>query len=220
MWEAVSFSVARAGHERGVLMRRSLFLVIVLLVLGGSACSGSLEGNGDVVTETRTVSDFDIVRADNGVQVSLAVDPAATGDVVLTVTTDSNLQEFLITEVTGSTLRVAPDRSGGVTPSGAFDASGTVDIVTDVSVDNGAQVEIAGSLSDVTLSADNGAQLDGEKLETTTATIDADNGAKISVCLSGTATGEVKNGANLKVLCGGNTSGVETSDGGAVSVAP
>ena len=200
-------------------MRRKITLAILgALIL--AACSDSLGGNGDVVTETRTVSDFDTVRADNGVQVSLTIDPAATGDVVLAVTTDSNLQEFLITEVTGSTLRVAPDRSGGVTPSGAFDVSGTVDIVTDVSVDNGAQVEIAGSLSDVTLSADNGAQLDGEKLETTTATIDADNGAQISVCLSGTATGEVKNGANLKVLCGGSTSGVETSDGGAVSVAP
>jgi len=200
-------------------MRRKITLAILgALIL--AACSDSLGGNGDVVTETRTVSDFDTVRADNGVQVSLTIDPAATGDVVLAVTTDSNLQEFLITEVTVSTLRVTPDRSGGVTPSGAFDVSGTVDIVTDVSVDNGAQVEIAGSLSDVTLSADNGAQLDGEKLETTTATIDANNGAQISVCVSGTATGKVKNGARLKVLCGGSTSGVETSGGGTVSVAP
>jgi len=196
---------------------------ITLAIFGAlilAACSGSLEGNGDVVTETRTVSDFDVVRADNGVQVSLALDPAATGDVVLTVATDSNLQEFLITEVTGSTLRVAPDRSGGVTPSGAFDVSGSVDIVTDVSVDNGAQVEIAGSLSDVTLYADNGAQIDGEQLETTTATIDADNGAQISVCVSGAVTGEVKNGARLVVLCGGSNSGVETSDGGTISAAP
>ena len=196
---------------------------ITLAIFGAlilAACSGSLEGNGDVVTETRTVSDFDVVRADNGVQVSLALDPAATGDVVLTVATDSNLQEFLITEVTSSTLKVAPNRTGGVTPSGPLDVSGTVDIATDVSADNGARVEIAGSLSDVTLSADNGAQIDGEKLETTAATIDADNGAQISVCVSGTVTGGVRNGASLKVLCGGSTSGVETSDGGAVSVAP
>jgi hypothetical protein len=57
------------------------------------ACSDSLEGDGDAVTETHTVSDFDVIHADNGVHVVLTVDSAATGDPILSVTTDSNLQE-------------------------------------------------------------------------------------------------------------------------------
>ena len=200
-------------------MRRNIALATLgALIL--SACSVPLEGDGDVVTETRTVSDFDAIHADNGVQVSLSVDSAATGDPELSATTDSNLQEFLTTTVTGSTLTVSSDRNGGVRPTGAFAVSGTVAVLTDVSVDNGAQVAVTGSFSDVRLSADNGAQLDGEKLEVVSVAIDADNGAQITVCASGTVSGEVRNGAQLTVLCGGSITGVETSDGGTVSSGP
>ena len=193
---------------------------VVLAILGAlilSACSDSLEGDGDVVTETRTVSDFDVVHADNGVHVVLTVDSAATGDPILSVTTDSNLQEFLVTNVTGSTLNVSSDRSGGVSATGAFDVSGTVDVITDVSVDNGARVDVTGVINDVRLSADNGAQFDGGNLEVASVEIGADNGAQITVCSSGTVSGEVRNGAQLTVLCGGNVSGVETSSGGGIS---
>jgi hypothetical protein len=198
------------------MMRRNVALAMLgALIL--SACSASLEGDGDVVTETRTVSDFDVVHADNGVHMVLTVDSAATGDPILSVTTDSNLQEFLVTNVTGSTLNVSSDRNGGVRPTGAFDVSGTVDVITDVSVDNGAQVEVTGVISDVRLSADNGAQLDGSNLEVGSVEIGADNGAQITVCSSGTVSGEVRNGAQLMVLCGGNVSGVQTSNGGGIS---
>jgi cytoskeletal protein CcmA (bactofilin family) len=196
---------------------------VALAILGAlilSACSASLEGDGDVVTETRTVSDFDVIHADNGVDVVLTVDSAATGDPILSVTTDSNLQEFLATNVTGSTLNVSSDRSGGVRPTGAFDVSGTVDVITDVSVDNGARVEVTGTISDVRLFADNGAQFDGDNVEVGSVEVDADNGAQITVCSSGTVTGEVRNGAQLTVLCGGSITGVETSDGGTVSSSP
>lgn len=206
--------------------------LISVLVLGGTlalalaACStldlnrDTLRGDGNVVTETRAVPDFESVVADNGVQVSLTVDPSATGDPLLSVTTDSNLQEFLITSVTDSTLTISTDRSGGVGPSGSFNVSGAVDVITEISVDNGAQVEVIGVLRDIRLSADNGAQLDGNRLETASATIHADNGARMSVCASDAVTGTVRNGAQLTVRCGGSYGGVQISDGGTVSSAP
>jgi hypothetical protein len=199
-------------------MRRTVTL-ITAGALALAAC-GSLEGDGEVVTENRTVANFNAIDANNGVQVLLTVDPAATGDVVLAVTTDSNLQEFLTTKLSGTKLTVSSDRTGGVTPSEAFNVSGSVAAIVEVSVDNGAQVEVAGPAGDLTLSADNGARIKGEALEAATVSVNADNGAQISVCATGVVTGDVTNGARLTVHCGGSTSGVETSDGGRVSSAP
>jgi hypothetical protein len=53
----------------GLTAMRWTVVVVVLGAFGLAACSSSLEGNGDVVTETRTVPVFDAVHANNGVQV-------------------------------------------------------------------------------------------------------------------------------------------------------
>ncbi len=197
-------------------MKRTASLIILgLLTL--AACDDSLEGNGDVVTDNRTVSQFDAIDADNGVVVILTVDPTAIGDVVLAVTADSNLQEFLTTEVTDSTLRTSPDRTGGVTSSTGFNVSGTVAVMGDIVSNNGARVEVIGTVGTITLSADGGGRIDGETLEATTVIVDAADGAQIRICATGAATGDVTNGAELTVLCGGDISGIETSDGGKVS---
>jgi len=193
---------------------------VCLGMLALAGCSDTLEGNGDVVTETRTVASFDAVDADNGVQVTITVDPAVTGDASLAVTTDSNLQEYLTTETSGTTLTVDTTRTGGVTPTGEFHVTGTVAAITDISVDNGANLELVGVGAAATLTADNGAQLDGNGFEVTTATVNVDNGGQLSLCATGTVTGDVGNGASLTVRCGGSTSGVETSNGGSVSSTP
>ena len=201
-------------------MRRTAFLVL-LGAVALAACDGStsLQGNGDGVTETRTVADFDAVDADNGVRVFLAVDPNATGEVVLEVTTDSNLQEFLTTKVSGGRLTVTANRVGGIRPTQGFEVSGTVAAMEDVSVDNGARVEVTGSVGSATLSADNGAHLDAGAFEAATVEVDADNGAQVTVCATEEVSGEVTNGADLTVLCGGSMR-VNSSDGGRVSSSP
>jgi hypothetical protein len=186
----------------------------------GPARDSSLEGNGEVVTEIRTVSVFDAVCANNGVRVVLTLDATATAEVDLEVTTDSNLQEFLTIEVTGNQLNVSADRTGGVTSTQAFDVLGSVAAVSGVSVDNGAQVLLTRSIDGVSLSADNGAQIHGEALEATAVIVDADNGAQITVCATSALDGEVTHGARLTVLCGGSVAGVETAGGGTVSSVP
>ena len=198
---------------------RTMCALVLVGALALTACS-SLEGDGNVVTESRTVADFDTVDADNGVTVILTVDPTVNGDVVLEVTTDSNIQEILTTTVSGTELSVSTDRNGGVTPSGPFDVSGTTAIVRTVSADNGAEIRLLGSVGDVTLSANSGADVDAQAIEAVNVIVNADNGAKISVCATGAVTGNAKNGADVAVLCGGSFSGVETSDGGTVSSTP
>jgi hypothetical protein len=93
----------------------------------------------------------------------------------------------------------------------------TVGPLGEVSVNNGARVEITGSVGEASLSVNNGAHFTGESFEAVTVRVDANNGAIVSVCATGTVTGEVNNGARLTVLCGGNVTGVETANGGSVS---
>lgn len=222
MKEAVLSSAVDAVNMKGdrVVTRTGLLILLGGLVL--AACVGStssLQGNGDGTTETRTVSEFDSVQADNGVRVVLTIDATATGEVDLEVTTDSNLQEFLTTKVSSSRLSVSSDRIGGVTPTQGFDVTATVAAIEDVSVDNGARVEITGSVAELTLSVNNGAHFNGKAFEATTVDVDIDNGAQATICATGEVTGEVTNGAQLTVHCGGNTR-VDTSDGGSVTLLP
>ena len=196
-----------------------LSLLVALVVVACDGSSVSLQGDGERVIETRKVEGFAAVRANNGVHVVLATDANAGGDVQLEVTTDSNLQEFLTTKVSGDRLTVTSERAGGVTPTQGFDVSGTVAAIESVSTDNGARVEITGSADEVMLSANNGAHLVAESFEAGTVEVDADNGAQVTVCATGEVTGDVKNGAQLTVFCGGSVR-VETSDGGRVSSAP
>jgi hypothetical protein len=153
------------------------------------------------------------------VHVILGVDATTAGDVVREVTTDSNLQEFLTTKVSGDRLTVNSERFGGVGPTEGFDVSGTVAVIEDISVDNGARVKVTGSVGNVTLSANNGAQLDAGAFEAATVEVDADNGAQITVWATDDVSGEVTNGADLTVLCGGSMR-VNSSDGGSVSSSP
>jgi|GEM_PF-6617029 len=198
-------------------MRASVAMVL-MGALALTACS-SLEGDGNVSTEIRTVNDFDAVDATNGVSVVLSIDSTASGDVALEVTTDSNIQEFLTTTVSGTELTVTTDRAGGVTPSRSFDVSGTVAIIRAVSADDGAEVTLLGPVDDVTLAANGGAVIDAQKMGAVNVNVNADNGAKISICVTGAVIGHAKNGADVTIFCGGDLSGVETSDGGTVSAA-
>ena len=197
----------------------NMYLLLGLVVAATTlvACTATLQGNGDVATETRTVSEFEALDADDGARVFLTIDEDATGDVELEVVTDSNLMEFLKTSVSGETLRVVPERPGGVRTDEGFEVSGTIAALSEVVVNNGAHATITGSSAVLNLTADNGAWVHGEDLEGDTVTVDVDNGAHVTVCVAGRVTGDVDNGAELTVECGGDASGVTTSNGGKVS---
>ena len=196
---------------------RYLLFGLVVAATTLVACTAALQGNGDVTTETRTVSEFEALDADDGARVFLTIDEDATGDVELEVVTDSNLMEYLKTRVSGQTLRVSPERPGGVRTDEGFEVSGTIAALSEVVVNNGAHATITGSSTEVKLTADNGAWVHGEDLEGDTVTVDVDNGAHVTVCVVGRVTGDVDNGAELTVDCGGDASGVTTSNGGKVS---
>jgi len=190
---------------------------VVLVVIAIAGCdSTDHEGDANVVTETRSVANFDSVRVSNGAQLVLSVDPAVTGEIDLAVTTDSNLLEFVTTEVSNEQLSVSIESEGEVKSTQGVEVAGTAGELLEVTVVDGGKATITASVADVKLSADAG-RIQGEALEAATVEVDVDNGATVTVCATGTVTGDVTNGAELTVLCGGDTSGVETSNGGTVA---
>jgi hypothetical protein len=149
--------------------------------------------------------------------VTPTVDPAVTGEVDLAVTTDSNLLDFVTTEVSDGQLRVSIDSDGEVTPTQGVEVAATAGALLEVTVVDGGEATITASVANVKLSAANAGRILGEALESATVEVGVDNGAAVAVCATGTVTGELTNGAELIVLCGGDTSGVETSNGGTVA---
>ncbi len=201
-------------------IRRHHAFILAFILCSMISCGTELKGNGEPATEQRTVSAFDRLDVDDGAEVTLTIDPSATGDVQLTVITDSNLIEFLTTRVTDGELRVAPDRDGGTSTDLGFDVSAAVATVNSVTVNNGAHATITGSVGEAKLEADNGASINGTALEASSASIEVDNGAQISICSTGPVTASAANGAELTVLCGGDATAVEASDGGRVVTTP
>jgi hypothetical protein len=203
---------AMAAKRIGVIV-----LGIVLATTLASCDESPVEGDSDVVTETRSVEEFSALRVENGAEVVLTVDPAASGEVDLAVTTDSNLLEFVTTEVSGETLQVSIDSDGEVNSTQGFEIVGTVGGLSDVEANNGGEATITASASTITLKAANAGRINGESLEAQNVEVEADNGATVTVCATGTVTGAVTNGADVIVLCGGNVNAVETSNGGTIS---
>jgi hypothetical protein len=194
---------------------------VCLTAVAVVSCQSSdtpIEGNGDIVTETRAVSDFDMLSATDGAGVVLMVDPAASGEADLDVTGDSNLLEFVTTTVEDSRLRASIAHR--MTPTQAPEIRGIVAALSEVSVNDGATVTISGSVSDLDLSADNGAVIRADDLDASEIEVNGSNGSIITVCTRGPVTGKVTNGAELTVLCGGSVAGVETTNGGKATSAP
>jgi Putative auto-transporter adhesin, head GIN domain len=75
-------------------------LTFAALALGGCHVTG-IKGNGNVITETRTVPDFTSVEADGAFTITWANAPAG-----LKITTDQNLLSHIETTMHGTKLRI------------------------------------------------------------------------------------------------------------------
>jgi hypothetical protein len=194
------------------------FLVGFVLAASLVACgASSVQGDGEIVTETRSLEDFSSLRVSNGATAVFTVDEAATGEVVVAVTTDSNLLEYVETGVSDETLTVSVESGREVSATRGYTVEGTMATVRRVEATDAGEATITASVSAVELKADDAGRINGRALEAGDVDVDADNGAQITVCATGTVTGMVNNGADLVVLCGGNVGAVETSNGGTVS---
>jgi hypothetical protein len=91
-------------------MKSLRIFTFTLVILSISACSHaqnriSVRGNGNVVTKERNAVDFTGIRVSSGVDVYLKQG----NNISLTVETDENLHEYIITEVNNGVLNVYTD---------------------------------------------------------------------------------------------------------------
>jgi predicted small secreted protein len=137
-------------------MRESTFLTLASTALL-AACT-TVQGDGDLTTEARAVGEFDAVQVEGTVEVEVLASQAEAG---IDVTCDENLQDHILTEVTGSTLVIRePDRVV-VKPSGLCVVQ--VDLVALTSLELSGSAAVAGrelgGLSEVRLSGSGGMDL-------------------------------------------------------------
>jgi hypothetical protein len=88
-------------------MKNLKILTIALAILSISACTNAqlrrtVYGNGKVVTKERKVENFTAIRVSTGIDVYLKQENNET----VSVETDENIQEYILTEVRGGVLNV------------------------------------------------------------------------------------------------------------------
>lgn len=118
-------------------MKRKLVVGLMFLALSAGSCVlGTIEGSGNVTTETRQVSGFDRIALSNmGVVVLTQGETEG-----LIVRADDNLMEYVVTEVRDGTLRIGLTQKASL---GSFRP--TEPIVFDVSVRDLSGLSVSGS---------------------------------------------------------------------------
>jgi Putative auto-transporter adhesin, head GIN domain len=104
-------------------------------------------GSGDLVTEEREVAQFSVVDNSTQIDVSVEIDPQATGTV--TVTCDDNLMSAIRTESTGDTLRITVAFGTQIRPSGACAAVVHTPLLTGLAGSGSGNTEASGDLFDL-----------------------------------------------------------------------
>jgi hypothetical protein len=146
-------------------MYKKRFIVVLLtlaVLLTVTACSGLIRGSGNLITETRQVSNFDSIELSGSGEVTIIQG----GSESLTVETDDNVMEHVKAEVESGTLKlgfkeeinwISPTQlifNVGVDDLTGLAISGSGDIETDVLETDRLDAAISGSgdiqISDLT----------------------------------------------------------------------
>ncbi|HSJ85010.1 MAG TPA: DUF2807 domain-containing protein [Acidimicrobiia bacterium] len=195
-------------------MRQSKTLVGVVLVLALTAVGCASTGSGDIVSEPREVGSFDQIEVSSGIAVEITVDPAAAAGV--TSIYDDNLQDKIITEVSGDTL-VVEVRGNVIAPGSGRMVRVAMPVLIGLAADGGATVHGVGAADEVELRAEGGAAIDLEDMVVQTMDIGLEGGSKATVNAMLEVTGRVTGGATLTLTNSPASRDLDVSGGGKVS---
>ncbi len=179
---------------------RRLFSVGLILLLGFllSACGDkTVKGNGRVTTQNRPVSQFDRIKAVGGLNLLVDVNQSER----VSVTTDDNLQPYILTEIRDKTLEIStkkgyllasakPIRIQVNAPkllSLASTGSAQVNVTDieghrfDVHSTGTSQLVLAGKVSKVSIGVTGASQVDARNLITDETSLDVSGTAKASI---------------------------------------
>jgi putative autotransporter adhesin-like protein len=205
-------------------------LSLVLLLLNGCHWVG-IRGNGDIKTDTRSITDFSKLEADGAFEVNWTAGPAA-----LSITTDENLLEYMRTRVSGDRLRIewekplkgtrgikvniASPRLAAVTLNGAVRFVGANLSGPEFYLEaNGAtKVTLGGTLNAVSADMNGASRLDADRLITRAMELSISGAGRAEVHVTEALKVDIS-GAG-KVIYSGNPKRVDKNITGAGSIKP
>jgi len=175
-----------------------------------------LEGNGNVITEKRQISDnFDAIAVSRGLEVYLTQGD----DVSLTVEADENLHDIIITEVVNGVLEISADDN--IKSAKAKKIILTAKTVNNIDTSSGAYIHSENTLTTNTLSLESssGSHMD---LVVAVNTLDCDTASGAGLKIAGTTENlkaEASSGSYIKASqLEASVSRVSASSGANVSV--
>lgn len=218
----------------------SLAIFISALIIGSifsSNCSFSgaknfadERGSGNSKTESRNVSGFTKIEAENAVNVEIT----AQKDFGVSVETDDNLLQNIITEVSGDTLKIyaknhispksrinikiSMPKIEGLEISGASNA-----VVTNVKADSlemkasgASKIKIVGEAKEINADASGASKIDAENLKAEDVEVEASGASSAAVSASGDLKADAS-GAS-KIIYSGEPKNLEQNASGASSI--
>lgn len=98
---------------KNLILVASVFLISITSAQAQWWGSKKVKGNGDMVTKTRTTDSYDEIKLVG----SLDVELVAGKEGRIKVAAESNLQEYIVTEVKGNTLKISTKEGVNIQPS-------------------------------------------------------------------------------------------------------
>ena len=210
------------------MKKLSIALLSGLLLVAGCHVGGIM-GNGHVVTDTRSISDFSEIEANGGFQIEWRNGPPS-----LSITTDENLLHYIGNEnedhrlrlhsrgnlwsshgikvVVSSTTRTGARLTGAARLS-AKQLSGNSFAIESTGA---TRIELDGAVDELVTDMTGASKLDADSLQTKTAEISSTGASKAEVAVSETLKVSIT-GAG-KVVYSGNPATIEKSISGAGSI--
>jgi Putative auto-transporter adhesin, head GIN domain len=211
-------------------MKKLIALTLLPLSLVLAGCEvGGLRGNGNVVTDQRSIGDFINIETEGAFQVEWNKGPAS-----LTLNAEENLLPYIETKTTGNVLRLRSTRSlrprrgikvllsssafegaelNGASRLTAHQLGGSKFYLES----NGATRVIADGAVDEMIATMNGAsKLEAEKLQTKSATLVVNGAGKAVVAVSDSLKVSISGAGKVEYI--GNPSHIEREIAGAGSI--
>lgn len=193
-------------------LNKTLTGLLAALVLTAVGCGST--GSGEIVSETREVGSFDRIEVSSGISVEITVDPAAGAGV--TSIYDDNLQDKIVTEISGETL-VIEVRGNVIAPGSGRTVKVAMPVLIGLFADGGAYVHGVGAADQLELRAQGGATVDFEDMTVETLDVGLEGGSNATVNAMLEITGRVTGGATLTLTNSPASRDLDVSGGGKVS---
>ena len=182
--------------------------ILVLLAVAALVLSACTTGSGNIVTEGRTVDDFDRIEVGSAVNVELVVDPGA--ETTVSVTYDDNLIDRVKTEVRSATLVISLDGSVSTLGGGRL-VSVTVDSLEAIEVSGAVELKGSGEANTYDLAVSGASDVDLRDLLANEVIIQIDGASEVSIWASQSVTGDVSGASDVTVHGDPGNVNVETS---------